>query len=143
MASHVFRCALLFGCLGLLPSIVCAENWPGFRGPTGMGISQETELPLTWNASDGGNVIWKVALPATTLEAKADHNQSSPIVWQDRVFVTTAFWPADRKQEEQPEQRLTCYRLADGEQLWDTPSRMGTLARRVEDGRRARVPILR
>lgn len=85
-----------------------------------MGISQETELPLTWNGSDGTNVLWKSQLPATALEAKPDHNQSSPIIWQDRVFVTTAFWPKDRDQKEQPEQRLTCYRLADGEQLWDT-----------------------
>lgn len=104
----------------LLPT-ARAENWPSFRGPTGMGISQEKDLPLTWNGSDGSNVLWKSPLPGTTLEAKPDHNQSSPIIWQDRVYVTTAFWPKDRKSDEQPEHRLTCYRLNDGEQLWDTP----------------------
>lgn len=85
-----------------------------------MGITQETELPLVWSGTDGTNILWKSPLPATTLEAKPDHNQSSPIIWQDRVFVTTADWPKDRKQEEQPDQRLTCYRLSDGKQLWDT-----------------------
>ena len=97
-----------------------AENWPGFRGPTGMGISQEKNLPLTWNGSDGSNVLWKTPLPGTTAEGKADHNQSSPIIWGDRIFVTSAFWPKDRKSEEQPEQHVTCYKLSDGEQLWDT-----------------------
>ncbi|QDU26505.1 outer membrane biogenesis protein BamB [Anatilimnocola aggregata] len=111
--------ALVVGLLWM-PSHVHAENWPSFRGPTGMGLSQEKGLPLTWNAADGSNVLWKSPLPATLVDGKPDHNQSSPIVWQDRVFVTTAYWPADRKQEEQPEQRLTCYRLIDGEQLWDT-----------------------
>ncbi|WP_254508052.1 PQQ-binding-like beta-propeller repeat protein [Anatilimnocola floriformis] len=101
-------------------SVAAAENWPGFRGPTGMGISQEKNLPLTWNANDSSNVLWKMPLPATLAEGKPDHNQSSPIIWGDRVFVTTAFWPKDRKGEEQPEQRVTCFRLNDGEQLWDT-----------------------
>ncbi len=101
-----------------LSSSASAENWPGFRGPTGMGISTETGLPVTWGA-DGNGVIWKAPLPATLLDAKSDHNQSSPIVWQDRVFVTTAFWPT-KQTEDIPEQHVTCYRTADGKQLWDT-----------------------
>jgi hypothetical protein len=40
-----------------------AENWPQFRGPTGLGYSDEKDLPLTWNASTGENVAWKVPLP--------------------------------------------------------------------------------
>lgn len=113
------RCALLI-VIALAPLIASAENWPGFRGPTGMGLSQEKELPLTWNGEDGSNVLWKSPLPATLAEGKPDHSQSSPIVWGDRVFVTTAYWPKDRKSEEQPEQRLTCFQLSDGQQLWDT-----------------------
>ena len=115
------RTCLVIALVCCATTSVRAENWPGFRGPTGMGISQETELPLTWNASEGTNILWKSPLPATTIEAKPDHNQSSPIVWQDRVFVTTAYWPKDRDSKEQPDQRLTCYRLSNGEQLWDTP----------------------
>lgn len=114
-------CSCLAFALVIPSFLAAAENWPGFRGPTGMGLSQEKDLPLTWNGADGSNVLWKVPLPATVVEGKADHNQSSPIVWQDRIFVTTAFWPKDRKSEEQPEQRLTCYQLSNGEQLWDTP----------------------
>jgi outer membrane protein assembly factor BamB len=99
-------------------STVLAENWPGYRGPTGMGISAESGLSLEWSA-DGMGVLWKAALPATVRNVEADHNQSSPIVWGDRVFVTTALWPSADKSDV-PEQHVTCYRVADGEQLWDT-----------------------
>lgn len=57
-----------------------AENWPQFRGPNGQGRSSETNLPLAWSATE--NVAWKTALPG--------QGWSSPIVWGDRVFVTTA-----------------------------------------------------
>lgn len=56
-----------------------AEEWPGFRGPTGQGISTEKGLPTKWSATD--NVAWKTAIPGEAW--------SSPIVWGDRVFVTT------------------------------------------------------
>lgn len=57
-----------------------AENWPGFRGPTRQGISTERNLPLHW--STDSNVVWKTSIPGT--------GWSSPIIWEDRVFVTTA-----------------------------------------------------
>jgi hypothetical protein len=57
-----------------------AENWPGWRGPTGQGISAETGLPTKWSAAE--NVAWKTPIPG--------QGWSSPIVWDDRVFVTTA-----------------------------------------------------
>ncbi len=112
------RTSTILLCILALASSAAAENWAGFRGPTGMGTSTETELPVTWGA-DGNGVIWKAPLPATLLDAQSDHNQSSPIVWQDRIFVTTAFWPT-KQTEEIPEQHVTCYRTADGKQLWDT-----------------------
>ncbi len=56
------------------------ENWPQFRGPTGQGISLEKNLPLNWSAES--NVVWKAAIPGD--------GWSSPVVWGDRVFITTA-----------------------------------------------------
>jgi outer membrane protein assembly factor BamB len=97
-----------------------AEDWPTYRGPTGMGISTDADLPLTWGGKDGTNVLWKVPLPETTAKGKPDNNQSSPIIWKDRVFVTTAYWPEGRAQSEFPEQHVTCYQFKDGKQLWDT-----------------------
>ena len=55
-----------------------AQNWPGWRGD-GHGISPEKNLPLKWSENDG--VKWKTPIPGA--------GQSSPIVWGDRVFVTT------------------------------------------------------
>jgi outer membrane protein assembly factor BamB len=68
--------------LGLVGAIGClqAENWPRFRGPTGQGISTETGLPLHWSATS--NMAWKKAIPG--------EGWSSPIVYANRVFVTTA-----------------------------------------------------
>ena len=57
-----------------------AENWPCFRGPTRQGISNEKDVPLEW--SQTSNIVWKKPIPG--------EGWSSPIVFDDRVFVTTA-----------------------------------------------------
>ncbi len=59
-------------------SVACGGDWPGFRGPKGLGTSDDKGLPVTWNAMD--NVAWKTRLPGP--------GASSPIVCRDRVFVT-------------------------------------------------------
>jgi outer membrane protein assembly factor BamB len=59
-----------------------ADNWPGFRGPTASGVADGQRLPDTWDGVAGSNIQWKIALPGLA--------HSSPIVWGDRVFVTTA-----------------------------------------------------
>jgi outer membrane protein assembly factor BamB len=94
-----------------------AENWPGYRGPTGMGTTTETDLPIEWDSAEM-NVLWKAPLPTTADNVEADHNQSSPIVWGDRVFVTTALWPGADKSDV-PEQHVTCVRTNDGAKVWD------------------------
>jgi len=57
-----------------------AEDWPQFRGPTGQGVSTESELPVEW--SESRNVRWKVEVPGA--------GWSSPVVAGDRVWLTTA-----------------------------------------------------
>ncbi len=109
----------------ILPANAAAENWPCFRGPTGMGITTERNLPVTWGGKENENVLWKSPLPGASPGAKADLNQSSPIVWNDRVFVTTGFWPAGREQKEFPDHRVGCYSVADGKLLWDVPIEPG------------------
>lgn len=65
----------------LLAAASCvAENWPQFRGPTGQGHSSEREVPLAWSATE--NIAWHTPIPG--------QSWSSPIVWADHVFVTTA-----------------------------------------------------
>ncbi|MBC8001067.1 MAG: PQQ-binding-like beta-propeller repeat protein, partial [Opitutaceae bacterium] len=67
---------------GLLVSaaLTHGENWPQFRGPARQGNSTETGLPLHWSTTS--NVLWKTEIPG--------ESWSSPIVWNDRIFVTTA-----------------------------------------------------
>jgi len=57
-----------------------AENWPQWRGPGSQGISTETKLPIEWTPDR--NVAWKVEVPG--------RGHSAPVVWNDRVFLTTA-----------------------------------------------------
>jgi outer membrane protein assembly factor BamB len=63
------------------------SEWPQFRGPGGLGVADESSLPQRWSASD--NVAWVVDLPG--------RGWSSPIVWRNRVFVTTAVSPGQFK----------------------------------------------
>jgi outer membrane protein assembly factor BamB len=96
-----------------------ADNWPRFRGPTGMGITSERDLPLTWGGKDDESLLWIAPLPGFAERARADQNQSSPIVWEEKTFVTTAFWPAGRDQKEFPEQHVACFSLTDADLEWD------------------------
>lgn len=70
----------LFSFLLLAAGCVWAEDWPGFRGPTRQGISGERNLPVKWSPAEG--VLWKTAVPG--------QGWSSPVVWRDHVFLTTA-----------------------------------------------------
>jgi outer membrane protein assembly factor BamB len=79
-----------------------AEEWPGWRGPRGDGTSTETNLPLRWSATE--NVRWKAEVPGT--------GHSSPVVWGDRVFLTTC-------REREKQRALLCYDRRDGKLLWE------------------------
>jgi outer membrane protein assembly factor BamB len=57
-------------------------NWPSLRGPGGSGVADGQRPPLTWDVKAGTNVRWKTPVPGL--------GHSGPIVWGDRVFVTTA-----------------------------------------------------
>ncbi len=57
-------------------------HWPGFRGSGASGVGDGIDPPTTWDVPSGGSLRWQVELPGL--------GHSSPIVWGDRVFVTTA-----------------------------------------------------
>lgn len=77
-------------------------DWPGWRGPRHDGTSRETGFPIRWSASE--NVVWKVAVPGK--------GHSSPVVWGDRLFLTTCI-------EDSGDRKLLCYDRKDGKLLWD------------------------
>src|SRR5215204_1764875 len=91
----------------LATALARAADWPQFRGPTGLGYTEESNLPLTWNAKTGEGIAWHTALP------KSNNAWSSPIVSRDRVFVTSA-------QNEPVAHHVLCFDARDGRQLWDT-----------------------
>jgi outer membrane protein assembly factor BamB len=64
----------------LLSRAVADDNWPQFRGPTGQGLSTSTGVPVKW--SEAENIKWKTAIPGKAW--------SSPVVFGDRVWLTTA-----------------------------------------------------
>src|SRR5690242_14671248 len=87
----------LVGCVlvVLASATLLADNWPHWRGPTHDGVSAETGLPLKWSATEG--VDWTLPLPA--------YSGSTPIVWDDLVFLNVAtatgagdleLWAVDR-----------------------------------------------
>lgn len=59
-----------------------AENWPSFRGVRASGITAGQDIPLKWDVKKGTNILWKTPIPGL--------GHSSPVIWQDRVFITTA-----------------------------------------------------
>lgn len=63
-------------------------GWPQFRGPGGLGIADEARLPEKWSATE--NVAWTAEIPG--------RGWSSPIIWRDRVYVTSAISPGSYKE---------------------------------------------
>ena len=57
-------------------------NWPSFRGANAVGVAEGYPLPSTWNLEKSENIRWKIPIPGLGL--------SSPIVWESRIFVSTA-----------------------------------------------------
>ena len=69
---------LILGSLLFLYAL-SAEDWPQWRGPSGNAISDESGLPVHWSATD--HIAWKASLDGL--------GASSPIIWGDRIFVTS------------------------------------------------------
>jgi outer membrane protein assembly factor BamB len=78
----------------------CAQEWTRFRGPNGSGLSPAATVPVRWTERDYN---WKVELPGV--------GHSSPVLWGDRLFVTSA-------DEKTGTRVLSCLRARDGQRLW-------------------------
>jgi outer membrane protein assembly factor BamB len=86
----------------LLLCSLCADNWPGWRGPGNLGISAEQQLPLEWGAQK--NVRWKVPLHGAGV--------STPVVWNERIFLTASDGRLNDRLH------VLCYHRDDGRLLW-------------------------
>ena len=97
---HFALCLSLLGLGGTLPG--WAANWPTWRGPTQDGVTEETDLPITWDVKSN-NLRWTFQLP--------DRGNSTPIVWGDKVFITQAV-------EKDQRRMLMCMDKETGMSLW-------------------------
>lgn len=101
MGTSLIRSALFILLLGPV-ALAGNEEWSGWRGPRHDGTSLETGFPLKWSATE--NVVWKVAVPGK--------GHSSPVVWGDRLFLTTCI-------EDSGDRKLLCVDRKDGKLLWE------------------------
>ena len=91
--------AILSILFGVMP--LHAENWPAWRGAHGTGISTERNLPTEWSATE--NIRWKLALPEPC--------NSTPIIWDDHVFLTQGLDGGKRR-------ALIALERRTGQELW-------------------------
>jgi len=99
-------------------------NWPQFRGPGARGVSTNTNLPDRWSSTE--NVSWKTEIPG--------RGWSSPIVWGEHVFLTTAissgqveppkkglYFGGERRDAPRPEHewKVLCLDLSSGNVRWE------------------------
>ncbi len=124
-------------CVGGLALFVLAahgattvSNWPQFRGPGSLGVADNPNLPDRWGTNE--NVAWKVEVPG--------RGWSSPIVWGERVFVTTVvsdgemeapkkglYLGGERPEIPQAPHRwlILCFDLPSGRELWRQEAHRG------------------
>ena len=125
-----------------------AQDWPSFRGTGAQGVADGQNLPAEWDVKAGRGVRWKAAIPGV--------GHSSPIVWGERVFLTTAV-PAeaptlvlgdkggiDLAADKPPiSWRLLCLDARDGKLLWQREAHAGAprAARHVKSSQANPTPV--
>ena len=139
--------ALVFT-LGSFTIEAAAQEWPSFRGPGAQGVADGQNLPADWDVKTSRGIRWKAALPGV--------GHSSPIVWGDRIFLTTAV-PAespalvlgdkggiDLAADKPPiSWRLLCVDARDGKRLWEREAYAGAprAARHVKSSQANPTPV--
>ncbi|RLD66597.1 MAG: pyrrolo-quinoline quinone [Bacteroidetes bacterium] len=118
--------------LGLLFIVVTVDaqtdymnQWPQFRGPFASGIVETDQIPDQWDVTTGENILWKNKIPGL--------GHSSPVIWGDRLFVTTAISGSGNNSlkvglygdidevgdRSEHEFRLYCFDKRNGNLLWE------------------------
>lgn len=88
-----------------------------WRGPAGTGVCRETGVPWKWSQQE--NILWTAEIPAW--------GNSTPVVWQDRIFLTT--------QDDRNDLLLICLNKTDGRTLWSRTVGNGEAPREAPRGR--------
>ncbi|HUR46593.1 MAG TPA: PQQ-binding-like beta-propeller repeat protein [Candidatus Saccharimonadales bacterium] len=123
MTSSISNVAAVFILCASTVAGAAAGNWPQFRGPDSIGVSDNTGLPDHWGTNQ--NVAWKSEVPG--------RGWSSPIIWGNHVFLTTVakegemempkkglYFGGERKEIPKANHQwlVLCYDLESGRELW-------------------------
>lgn len=110
--SHQLGVLPVFITLLMLAAAANAGEWPQFRGPGGLGVSDETNLPVAW--SDTENMLWKTELPG--------FGAASPITLGDRLYLTcySGYGTESGQKMEDLTLHVVCVNRSDGSIAWDT-----------------------
>lgn len=110
--------------LAVLPPV--ADAWPAFLG-AGASSAKAEQVPLKWSPTE--NIAWRASLPG--------HGQSSPVIWGDRVFLTSVEGP------QKDTFHLLCLELATGKELWrKSVKNSAPVANSVYVSRAAPTPVV-
>jgi len=80
------------------------DQFPSFRGPYGLGLSNSKNIPVDWDGPSGRNVLWKKEVPLP--------GYNSPVIWGDKLYLTGA---------DGTSQFIYCYNRNNGEKIWEHP----------------------
>lgn len=105
-------------------------NWPQFRGQQASGIMDGANLPIEWDLESGENILWKRFIPGL--------GHSCPIIWEDRIFLTTAISGEDNSvkvglygniddvdDRSEHKFKLYCFDRTSGKLLWERLAHKG------------------
>lgn len=110
---------------------VSSDHWPSFRGTGARGIADGQHAPSSWDVGAGVNVRWKTPVPGLA--------HSCPIIWGDRIFLTTAIGDKDKSTvrtglygdvtsfaDDSPHAwHVLCFDKKTGQVVWDQTARAG------------------
>ena len=80
------------------------DQYPSFRGPYGLGLSEHGNLPVDWDGPSGRNILWKAEIPLP--------GYNSPVIWGERIFLSGA---------NSTTQSIYCFDSKTGNLLWEHP----------------------
>ena len=80
------------------------DQFPSFRGPYGLGLSNNKNIPVDWDGASGKNIVWKLEIPLP--------GYNSPVLWGDKLFLSGANGTS---------QNIYCYNRTNGDMIWEHP----------------------
>ncbi|HLN19555.1 MAG TPA: PQQ-binding-like beta-propeller repeat protein [Bacteroidales bacterium] len=122
---------LILAEINLFAQVSAERQWPSYRGYMSSGVLDKAGLPEKFDFSTGENIKWKINVPGLGL--------SSPVIWGDRLFITTAVSTADLKgisigmgsgvmpvkDSSMHEWKVICLDKNNGKKLWEKTSYKG------------------